>query len=102
MKPIYFLLAIVFAAILFSCKKTGVPYQSNGVITGEDDAMCAFCGGYFIDINAKTYRFFSLPANSDIVLKNGAYPINVLVNWHTDTTNRIPNAIAIDAIARIK
>lgn len=95
------MLAIVFSIALFSCKKSGISYQNTGIITGEDDRMCSFCGGYYITIDNKDYRFWSLPANSNIKLANGQYPISVALNWHKDTAGRIPDMIIVDAVQKI-
>ena len=102
MKLTYLALAIVFSIVLISCKKSGINYRSMGVITGEDDRMCMTCGGYYISIDSNHYRFWSLPANSSINLNHAKYPIRILLNWHKDTSTKIPDIITVDAAQQIQ
>lgn len=76
-------LIFTFSLALFtfsSCYKD-VSYKNNGIITGQDDRMCMCCGGWFIDIDNTTYRFYELPPSSELNLENKTYPILVKLNW---------------------
>jgi hypothetical protein len=67
--------------------------MNNGAITGPDVRECSCCGGYFIEIENITYRFFELPANSEIDLINARFPVYVRLDWQND-----PNACLGDEI----
>lgn len=78
-------LAIVFISIIsFSCRDDENPFQSTGMITGPDLALCACCGGYFIEIDNTAYRFDDLPASSNIDLSNTVFPISVNLDWQNE------------------
>ncbi|HCY76323.1 MAG TPA: hypothetical protein DHV28_10410 [Ignavibacteriales bacterium] len=77
---------IIFAGILLlicfsSCTEDENLFMSNGTITGIDIRECSCCGGYFIDINDSTYRFYTIPAGSDVQLQNPNFPIYVKLDW---------------------
>lgn len=76
-------LAALFAA---SCSNTSDPnptFKSRGLITGPDFRKCSniCCGGWWIEIEGKTYRFLELPANTDVRLTEANYPIPVRLSW---------------------
>ncbi|HSP87344.1 MAG TPA: hypothetical protein VLN45_04375 [Ignavibacteriaceae bacterium] len=80
---------IIAAFVLFgflSCSTQVDEFLDDGVITGVDIRECACCGGYFIDIEDNTYRFYELPANSNIDLSNADFPIHVKIYWKVDET----------------
>jgi hypothetical protein len=82
MKTTFFL--ILFSTLLiFSCEKD--KYESTGTIAGADLAMCACCGGYFIDINGTQYRFekSELPAN--FTFNDDQLPLHVELDWKLKT-----------------
>jgi hypothetical protein len=77
---------IIFVGVLLligipSCTENENNYMNNGTITGIDFRECACCGGYFIDISDSTYRFFDLPAGSEVKLENPVFPIYVRLDW---------------------
>lgn len=80
MKSIIFIGVILLLAFS-SCSEDGSEFMSNGTITGIDFRECVCCGGYFIDINDSTYRFFTIPANSEVQLENTVFPIYVKLDW---------------------
>ena len=84
---------IAFILIITSCSMNEDEFRSNGTITGHDDRECVCCGGYFINIDKATYRFFDLPRNSNINLDSATFPIYVKLDWTKD-----PNACLGDEI----
>ncbi len=64
-----------------SCTEDANEFMSNGVITGWDPRMCMCCGGYYINIDSSTYRFYRLPDGSKIDLENPTFPIYVKLDW---------------------
>lgn len=67
--------------IILSCSTVENDGMDNGTITGVDIRECICCGGYFIDIRDSTYRFFDLPAGSNLNLTNAKFPIYVKLDW---------------------
>ncbi len=83
--------------LLFCCEEDDKPeYESVGIITGEDVRYCACCGGYFIDIEDITYRFFEIP-NDKISLE--VFPVFVKLNWSVDSDPCLGDEIIIEQIA---
>ncbi|HLG32713.1 MAG TPA: hypothetical protein VI362_06710 [Ignavibacteriaceae bacterium] len=83
MKKIFFVcLFVVFG--LISCSVTENEFMNNGIITGPDVRECSCCGGYFIDIDDKIYRFYSLPDNNSINLIDVRFPVYVKLDWKND------------------
>jgi hypothetical protein len=80
MKSLIFIGMLLLIGIS-SCTEEENEYLSNGTITGFDARMCVCCGGYFIDINDSTYRFYELPESSDVDLINAIFPIYVKLDW---------------------
>jgi len=85
--------------LMTACKKEN-SLQSNGQITGADPRMCACCGGWFINIDNETYRFYDLPAESDLDLTNASFPIQVELNWNTTGNGCMGDEIVIDELKR--
>ena len=80
-----FCFAIVFISVISSsCSDDEDSYQSTGLITGPDLALCACCGGYFIEIADSSYRFDNLSGSSDIDLSNTVFPILVNLDWQNE------------------
>ena len=80
MKSIIFI-GVILLLSFSSCSEDGSEFMSNGTITGIDFRECVCCGGYYIDINDSTYRFFTLPINSEVPLDNPVFPIYVKLDW---------------------
>jgi hypothetical protein len=104
MKKIVFLVLLV-TVTLISCKKEPQT-EFNGRIIREDPTMCPCCGGYYIEIENASYRFYSLPLNSGIDLNDLSdstgriYPINVVVSFHKDDPQCMGDEIIIDKIRK--
>lgn len=79
MRILILVLSLSFLSIS-SCKKDD-EYQSDGIITGQDLSLCGCCGGWFIEIDNTTYRFYELPQGSDFTLDNATFPVTVKLNW---------------------
>jgi len=75
MKKLLLLLLIISATIVISCEKT--KHANTGTITGADMAMCACCGGYFIDIDGNRYRFEKTELPSDFTFDDNQLPLTV-------------------------
>jgi len=73
----YFLLVIIL--LFCSCEKTN--YKSTGTITGADMAMCACCGGYFIDIEGTQYRFEKSELPAGFTFNDEQLPFSVELDW---------------------
>lgn len=69
---------LIFTTIIMSCEKT--KYENTGTITGADMALCACCGGYFIEIEGARYRFekSELP---NFTFDDKQLPMKVELNW---------------------
>jgi hypothetical protein len=80
------LAGILLFIIVLSCNENENDFMSKGVITGIDFRECSCCGGYFIDINDSTYRFKSLPANSQMIIDHPVFPIFVKLDWAMEDT----------------
>ena len=93
MKIIISVSILLFALSIVSCSLGEDEFKSNGTITGYDTRECGCCGGYFIEIDNATYRFFDLPKNSGLNLDNPTFPIYVKLDWTKD-----PNACLGDEI----
>lgn len=82
MKTTIFLL-FFSTLLIFSCEKD--KYESSGTITRADMAMCACCGGYFIDINGKQYRFDKSELPSNFTFTDDQLPLHVELDWELNT-----------------
>ena len=86
--------AFIFILLLsISCSMEEDSYKSSGIITGVDVRECSCCGGYYIDIEGNTYRFYEIPQNSNLKLDNQVFPVYVKLDWNPD-----PNACLGDEI----
>lgn len=90
---------ILFAGII-SCSDSGDEYMNDAVITGIDVRECSCCGGYYIDIESITYRFYELPANSGIDLTDGRFPVHVKLDWQNDPDACLGDEIIVLRIDR--
>ena len=79
MKRFILLLIIFSISIVISCEKTN--FKNTGTITGADMAMCACCGGYFIDIDGNKYRFEKTELPSDFTFEDKQLPFTVKLDW---------------------
>jgi hypothetical protein len=90
------LLLIVLS--LLSCDKEVV--KNSAQITGPDYRMCACCGGWFIEIDDTTYRFYELPKSSSIDLENETFPLEVTVKWKKTENACMSDLIDIEKITK--
>ena len=74
---VFFLL--FFTSLLLGCEKTR--YENTGTITGADMAMCACCGGYFIDIKDIKYRFEKSELPAGFTFNDEQIPLRVELYW---------------------
>lgn len=79
MKTKLLLRLIIFTITIMSCEKT--TYKSNGTIKGPDIAMCACCGGYFIEIEGTQYRFEKTELPDNFTFSDSQLPMKVELNW---------------------
>jgi hypothetical protein len=77
----YFLLLLIL--LFWGCEKTN--YESTGTITGADLAMCACCGGYFIDIEGTNYRFEKSELPAGFTFNDEQMPFRVELDWEVKT-----------------
>ncbi|MGB0931084.1 MAG: hypothetical protein ACPGVB_09930 [Chitinophagales bacterium] len=75
-------LLLILSSFLSACEKEYT--KDTGVITSPDSGYCGCCGGWFIEIDAKTYRFRELPENSNLDLENETLPLHVKLHWKKD------------------
>ena len=80
MKRLLFV-GMILLMCISSCTEDTNEFMSDGTITGIDFRECFCCGGYFIEINDSTYRFYKLPSGSDVPLENPVFPIYVKLDW---------------------
>ncbi len=97
MKKNSVIITLLFFALL-TISLFGCDFKSKGVITGYDARECACCGGYFIEIDSVTYRFYDLPENSDIDLLNSSFPLNVQLDWEKNPSGCMGDEILISRI----
>lgn len=91
---------LIFISTSCSDDDKTMEFKDVGAITGEDLRLCAFCGGWFIDIGTSTYRFYELPKNSNIDLETEEFPILVNLDWVTDE-NVSGDVIIIERIEKV-
>jgi len=92
------LLLLVLSSISCSLGEEGS--MSNGTITGPDVRECACCGGFFIEIDNVTYRFYDVPPNSELNLMNPTFPIYVKLDWAKDANACLGDEIIVVRIEK--
>lgn len=83
MKPwnkIGFAFGVLLVAATLGCNKATVA-KDSATILGADYRKCGCCGGWFIEIEQDTFRFFEAPNNSNVDLNSTSYPLKVDVKW---------------------
>lgn len=83
MKSMLLLFLMIFTAMNFSCDKA--EYEYTATITGADMAMCACCGGYFIEIDGFQYRFEKSELPLGFTFEDKQLPLEVELNWELKT-----------------
>lgn len=97
MKNLTFI-ALIILSMTIGCGKDDP--NNYGQITGPDMSLCPCCGGWFIEIEDETYRFFNLPENSGINLTNESWPIYVELEWVKDGNGCMGDEIFINSIRK--
>lgn len=93
-----FVFLFFFSLSIDSCKDE-VVWMDQGELLGYDFRLCPCCGGYFIDINGETFRFYEFPESSDFEISPDAtFPIPVNINWHVAENTCLGDEIIIDEI----
>ena len=100
MKKIITVTLLIIALSIVSCSLGGDDSMSDGTITGYDTRECACCGGFFIEIDNVTYRFFNIPANSELNLDNPTFPIYVKLDWTKDANACLGDEIIVSRIEK--
>jgi hypothetical protein len=98
MKKLLVICSIILLTVMACKKEKTVLWE--GKITGSDFRKCICCGGWWIEINTSTYRFYHLPENSNIDLLHDTLPIYVKVRWQKDKNACIGDEIIIDYITK--
>ena len=96
---------IIFSVLLItlsiaSCSSEEDEFRSNGTITGYDVRECSCCGGFYIEIDNTTYRFYDLPKNSRLNLDNPTFPIYVKLDWNKDANACLGDEIIVSRIEK--
>jgi len=100
MKKILAVPLIIIAFSIVSCSLGGDDSMSDGTITGYDTRECACCGGFFIDIDNVTYRFYDVPPNSELNLMNPTFPIYVKLDWAKDANACLGDEVIVVRIEK--
>ncbi|NQU54496.1 MAG: hypothetical protein HQ522_18385 [Bacteroidetes bacterium] len=98
MKKVLFVCCISILGFLACEKEELLP--SEGKITGLDHRKCGCCGGWFIEIESSTYRFYESPIISELDLMNETFPVFVRLAWSKDETGCGIDLIKIGAIMK--
>ena len=82
MKNYIKILFIALPALLVACEDNDKTF-SFGQIVGYDATLCACCGGYVIEIEGKTYRFFDddIKGSNPFHTMDITYPFHVWLEW---------------------
>src|SRR3970282_2155655 len=89
------LMSYLLLPFIISCSTEVEEYMDEGTITGYDTRECSCCGGFFIDIGTLTYRFYTVPDNSNLNLENPDFPIYVKLDWKKDENACLGDEIKI-------
>ncbi|MGB0931085.1 MAG: hypothetical protein ACPGVB_09935 [Chitinophagales bacterium] len=94
-----FTLLLISSSFLLTCEKESL--NDVGVITSFDSRECGCCGGWFIEIDGETHRFFELPKNSGLDLENEALPIDVKLNWEKEDDSCMGDLILVSKMEKL-
>lgn len=99
------LLAFLFSTLLLasSCQQIeplDVNALDEGTITKQDFALCACCGGWFIEIGDETYRMPVRPADAELDLSSDNLPMDVLLRWELETDPCLGDEIIVSEIRK--
>lgn len=74
---------------------------NNARILGYDQALCPCCGGWLIEIDNSTFRFFDLPVESNIDLEEEIFPLEVTLFWSKDRNGCLGDEIKVKKIEKL-
>ena len=100
MKIIIIFSLLIITLFIASCSLGEDEFRSNGTITGYDTRECSCCGGFYIEIDNATYRFYDLPNNSELNLENSTFPIYVKLDWTKDANACLGDEIIVSRIEK--
>jgi hypothetical protein len=100
MKRIIHTLILIFLITIASCSTEDDLFRSTGKITGIDVRECSCCGGFYIEIDNTTFRFYDLPKNSRLNLDNPTFPIYVKLDWTNDANACLGDEIIVSRIEK--
>ncbi len=70
-------------------------YKTEALIIGYDMRECMCCGGWFIDIDDSTYRFWELPKDCEINFEKDTLPLAVKLDWKKSETPCLGDEIVV-------
>lgn len=99
MKSVIRILAL--SMLLAGCSSDDA--MDRGVIHGYDMTYCACCGGYVIEIEGNTFKFFDedISGNNPLLGADDKFPIEVYIDWKKKTGD-CPNRINVLKVKRRK
>ena len=100
MKIIKIFSVLIIVLSIASCSLEEDEFRSIGTITGYDTRECSCCGGFYIEIDNTTYRFYDLPNNSELNLENPTFPIYVKLDWTKDANACLGDEIIVSRIEK--
>jgi hypothetical protein len=101
MKKIFILILVLSAITIIACHNDENNINlKDGIITGPDLRKCMCCGGFFLEVEDSTYRFFDFPANSGFNPSTDTFPIKVGVLFHLKDTLCLGDEIVIDQMQK--
>ena len=103
-KIVLWSLCLLFLVMSQSCKKES-DGKGNALLIGADLRKCAIpnCGGWWIEINSETYRFYDIPFSTNIPFNvDDNFPIEVDVNWKAGDRKWPDNQELIEVISIFK
>lgn len=95
MKMIIIVCSMLFTFALCCTDADDNTNTNDATITGIDSRECSCCGGYFIEISSSTYRFYTVPAGSNVDIENATFPLNVRVTWKTAANRCLGDEIEV-------
>jgi hypothetical protein len=104
MKQFFILLSFTVFGVQ-CCKNSDLVNTGDARLTGIDYRKCAspYCGGWFVEIDNDTLRFFETPAETDIDFNDELqFPIPVEIEWerYDNEWKDVPGLIRVERIFR--
>jgi len=92
---------VVLFILSTSCEKNN-GFQNEGIISGYDYRKCMCCGGYFVEVEDSTYRFYVMPDDFNFDWETDTFPLNVLLDWRLDSAQCLGDEIIVERMERVK